>query len=93
MQVCTEAVYNCKQVRPDWTSVVCAGLDLTQLSIVSAKKCLVLQVGVLILGIDGSLHDAASVAIKASPLSKRGNQGYEKGNNGGTEYETSHAIQ
>lgn len=42
------------------------GLDLSKLSIVPAKKCLVLQVDLVILSVDGSLHDAASIAIKAA---------------------------
>lgn len=41
-----------------------AGLDLSQLGIVSGKKCWVLHTDALIIGADGSLADATSLAVK-----------------------------
>lgn len=44
-----------------------AGLDATQLGIVAAKKCWVLHVDALIIGADGSVADATSLAVKVLP--------------------------
>jgi exosome complex RNA-binding protein Rrp42 (RNase PH superfamily) len=44
-----------------------AGLDLAQLGIVSAKKCWLLHIDALIIGVDGSLADATSLAVKVRP--------------------------
>ena len=41
-----------------------AGLDLAQLGIIAAKKCWLLHIDALIIGADGSLADAASLAVK-----------------------------
>jgi exosome complex RNA-binding protein Rrp42 (RNase PH superfamily) len=44
-----------------------AGLDLAQLGIVAAKKCWLLHIDALIIGADGSLADATSLAVKVRP--------------------------
>ena len=46
-----------------------AGLDLAQLGIVAAKKCWLLHIDALIIGADGSLADATSLAVKVRPMS------------------------
>jgi hypothetical protein len=45
-----------------------AGLDLAQLGILAAKKCWVLHIDALIIGADGSLADATSLAVKVRPI-------------------------